>query len=121
MSRALSLTSPILAFLGLSALLATGCGLGRDYTGMSGEEIFKVSCAQCHGLRGQGGSAPTYRAKRQYWDEEKLLEYIHNPAAYKKKAPHLTGRHMNPVDGTMPEDARRRLVEHVLELMDSYE
>ena len=89
---------------------------------MSGEDIFKVSCAQCHGPRGEGtGSAPTYRAKRRYWDEEKLLEYIRNPSAYKKKAPHLGNRHMNAVDGTMPDDARRRLVGHVLELMDSYE
>lgn len=109
--------------LALGALLAlAGCDRSAAYADRSGEEIYARLCTQCHGdegraLHGRGG---TYLGKRKYWTRETLLEYLEDPQAYKRKAPHLTtSRYMPPISGAVPADARVRLADHVLGLMDA--
>lgn len=91
------------------------------YAALDGPEIYKRLCQQCHGERGTApnGAGDTYARKREFWDEESLLRYIANPSAVKKTMPHMTGRRsMQPISRNVPIEARKRLVAHVLELMD---
>lgn len=103
-------------------LVLAGCDRSAAYADRSGEEIYARLCTQCHGdegraLHGRGG---TYLGKRKYWTRETLLEYLDDPQAYKRKAPHLTtSRYMPPISGAVPAEARVRLVDHVLGLMDA--
>lgn len=116
--------------LGVAALVTAGFVLGgcRDrsafYASMDGEALYRQACLQCHGPQGKGtASAPSYRGIRDDWTAERLLLYIDDPAAFKRTdlAPrHLRGseKYMQPVDFYMPPDARERLVEYALGLMD---
>lgn len=108
-------------FVGLALKFAGGTGLRYDE--LDGEAIFRRLCTQCHGPDGRAVGRPgeTFAGKRAHWDESKLLEYLRNPAAYQRKDGRLTGRYMPPIDGTMPDDARGRLVKHVLSLMEGLE
>lgn len=96
-----------------------------NYDGLDGAALFRHSCMICHGSDGRAtsGGAPSYRGVRKDWDAEKLLAYIDDPDGYKRanRPPRLGKRYMPPVDRFMPEDARRRLVEHVLKIMTSLE
>lgn len=115
----------------LSVVLSLPVALGalacadpaEKFAAMDGEALFKHSCASCHGSDGRapGGAAPNFRGKRDDWSVDKIVEYIDDPQAYKKKAgiARLGRKVMPPVNRRMPEDARRRLAEHVIELMDA--
>ncbi|MEL6428451.1 MAG: c-type cytochrome [Planctomycetota bacterium] len=123
----------IVAILSSGALLTTlaggaflaSCNQRGNYEGVDGETLYKRACLSCHGKDGRAmaGGAPSYRGIRKDWDEEKLLGYIDNPQRYKRanRPPRLGKRYMPPVDRRMPEDARRRLIAHVLGLMDALE
>lgn len=117
----------LLAAAGLTLVWGTaaGCNRASAYDGKTGEEIYSRVCETCHGRDGKavGRDGGSYRAKRKHWSEETLLEYIDNPEVYKRqgKGSHLQGRYMVPVDKYMPDDARRRVVKHVLKLMDALE
>ncbi len=102
------------------ALLRFTGGPARGYQEMDGAAIYGRLCSQCHGPDGRAVARPgaSYRDKRKHWDEETLLEYLEDPAAFQKKSSRLRGQYMPPIDGTMPQDARLRLVRHVLCLMD---
>ena len=111
------------ALVSSPSFFAAGCSGSSLYDEMTGEQVYARLCAFCHGEDGRAlkGTGESYLGKRKYWTEESLLEYIRNPAAYKKKAPHLKGTYMPPINGTISEEARQRLVGHVLELMDALE
>lgn len=106
------------------ALLPAACDGPSTYEELSGEQIYSRLCLQCHGehgraLHGRGGS---YLGKRKYWTRETLLEYLQDPQAYKRKAPHLSAsRYMPPLNRHVPPEARVRLADHVLGLMDALE
>lgn len=110
------------ALLALAVVsLAGGCG-GSVYDTMSGEEVYRRLCAQCHGPRGRamGGVGNSFVEKRQYWTEETLAAYLADPKAYRKQVPHLAGstKIMPALNPNIPTATRDRLVEHVLGLMD---
>lgn len=116
-------SAPCLAALSLVACLAaSSCDGASAYADRSGEEIYTRLCSHCHGdegraLHGRGG---TYLGKRKHWTRETLLEYLDDPQAYKRKAPHLTAsKYMPPISRHVPEDARLRVADHVLALMDA--
>lgn len=105
------------------AVLKFSGGTGLRYDEMDGAAIYDRLCSQCHGPDGRavGRAGASYRGKREFWDEATLLEYLRNPAAYQRTNSRLKGRYMPPIDGTMPQDARLRLVRHVLGVMDGLE
>lgn len=107
----------------LLAVLRFAGGGGLRYEEMDGAAIYARLCSQCHGPDGRavGRAGASYRDKRQYWTEASLLEYLADPAAFQRKDARLRGRYMPPIDGTMPADARSRLVRHVLGVMDGLE
>lgn len=94
---------------------------GARYAAMDGAAIYERLCSRCHGDdgRGRGGLGASYAGKRGFWDEASLLRYLRDPAAFQRKDARLGARYMPPVDGTMPQDARKRLVEHVFGLMEA--
>ena len=107
---------------GLFALAMQFGGVSTDaYKKMDGAQLYARLCVQCHGPDGGGRTGASYRGKRQHWDETKLLEYLRNPAAYQRKVTHLQGKYMPPLAGNMPMEARKRLVAHVLGIMDGLE
>lgn len=117
------LAAAAVALLGgamIAAVLRFAGGGGLRYEEMDGAAIYRRLCSQCHGPDGRavGRAGASYRDKRQYWDEASLLEYLADPAAFQRKDSRLRGRYMPPIDGTMPADARLRLVRHVLGIMD---
>jgi len=106
------------------ALLLGSCDGPSTYQDLSGERIYHRLCTQCHGEQGRAlhGRGGTYLGKRKYWTQETLLEYLEDPQAYKRKAPHLSAsRYMPPLNPHVPAEARVRLVDHVLGLMDALE
>lgn len=126
-SRPLWTPSTTLATLTLAlvgGLASSGCDSASAYEQLSGEQIYARLCTQCHGtegraLHGRGGS---YLGKRKYWTRATLLEYLEDPQAYKRKAPHLSAaKYMPPLNRYVPPAARERLVDHVLGLMDALE
>ena len=106
------------------ALVPAACDRPSTYEALPGEQIYSRLCLHCHGeqgraLHGRGGS---YLGKRRYWTRETLLEYLDDPQAYKRKAPHLSAsRYMPPLNRHVGPDARVRLADHVLGLMDALE
>lgn len=44
---------PLAVFVIVSSLLLAGCG--RSTNDKFGQELYEISCARCHGDRGQGG------------------------------------------------------------------
>lgn len=106
---------------GVVAMMSQGGG-SATYDAMNGPEIYGKLCQQCHGARGTApkGLANSYAGKRQYWDEPSLLAYIANPRAVKAKMPHLrdSPKYMPAISKAVPVDARRKLAQHVLSLMD---
>ncbi|MDG1491225.1 MAG: c-type cytochrome [Planctomycetota bacterium] len=125
MSRPKQQRGAVIAALSLwVGLSAAGCDGASAYADRSGEEIYTRLCAHCHGdsgraLQGRGG---TYLGKRKYWTRESLLEYLDDPQAYKRKAPHLSkSKYMPPINRNVPEAARLRVADHVLGLMDTLE
>lgn len=122
---ALALALAALAASVATGLGATGCGdPGAMYADMDGEALYRLRCLQCHGPEGKGLAAnPSYRGVRDDWTARTLLEYIDDPGAFKRTdaAPRRlrgSAKYMPPVDRHMPQEARERLVEHVLGLMD---
>ena len=124
-----SAVKPLLIFAGILALLATtafmalkAMGGNVDYKSLDGEQLFGRLCAQCHGPRGTDprGVASSYVGKRDYWTKESLLTYIANPRRAKAKIPHMKGskKYMQPIAKSVPMEARERLVDHVLKLMN---
>ena len=107
----------------ISAVIRISGGPDLRYQDMDGAAIYNRLCTQCHGPDGRalGKAGASYRGKRQYWTEESLLEYVADPAAFQRRDPRLRGQYMPPIDGTMPAEARLRLVRHVLSLMDELE
>jgi len=58
----------VAAGVGFSALAGIGCAIGANvcpftrsapFTTTNGAEIFAARCAQCHGMRGEGGRGPS--------------------------------------------------------------
>lgn len=124
--RAVALAVAALAISVAAGIGATGCGdPGAMYADMDGAALYRLRCLQCHGPEGEGLAAnPSYRGVRDDWSAETLLAYIDDPGAFKRTedAParlRSSAKYMPPVDPHMPEDARQRLVEHVLGLMDA--
>ena len=116
----------ILSFLAVVAggvFMSMGLGSPTDYSALTGAEVYEKLCYQCHGTRGTSphGVGNSYVGKRDYWDRESLLAYINNPRKVKAKMPHLrkSRKAMNPIPRSVPADARERLVDHVLQLMDA--
>lgn len=108
----------------VGGLASSGCDNASAYEQLSGAQIYERLCTQCHGpegraLHGRGGS---YLGKRKYWTRATLLEYLEDPQAYKRKAPHLSSaKYMPPLTPYVQGEARARLVDHVLGLMDALE
>ena len=110
----------IAGIVGLFLLVMQFGGISTErYNSMTGEEMYARLCAHCHGPDGGGKTGATYRGKREFWNEAELLEYLKHPAAYQRKNPRLQGRFMPPLDSSMPLEARKRLVAHVLGMMDN--
>lgn len=109
---------------GVVMMLGQGGG-SAAYESMTGQELYGKLCEQCHGDRGTAprGLANSYAGKRKYWDEESLLAYIAKPARVKAKMPHLSGskKYMPAISPAVPIAARRKLVAHVMGLMDALE
>ncbi|QDV07445.1 hypothetical protein Poly30_29700 [Planctomycetes bacterium Poly30] len=109
---------------GVVAMMSQGGGAAA-YDSMSGQEIYAKLCQQCHGERGTAprGLANSYARKREFWNEENLLAYIASPISVKKKMPHLrdSKRVMPAISKSISVAARRKLVAHVLGLMDALE
>jgi mono/diheme cytochrome c family protein len=115
-----------LAALALSpTFFAASCSSGSQYAEMSGAEIYRRLCAQCHGPEGRAmtGLANSYVGKRDLWTEETLLRWLDDPRGYKPNVPHLKSskRYMPPLSRSVPEEARKRLVAHVLGQMEALE
>ena len=112
----------LLAAITAGAFMAMGGGGAVDYGSLTGAEVYGKLCSTCHGKRGTApsGAANSYVRKRAFWDTESLLAYIANPPAVQKKMPHLarSKRAMTPIPRSVPQEARERLVAHVLQLMD---
>ena len=98
-----------------------GCGRGSASSAdASGEELYGIWCASCHGGDGRGfmGLGSSFAGVRQFWEEDDLLEYIADPKAFAAGDPRLGRRPMAAINATVPDAARERLVAHALSLMD---
>lgn len=77
-------------------------------------------CAMCHGENRDGTDmAPPLRALATYWDEDKLVRYLNDPAAFQEAEPSFreTRRQYDmemPAFDQVPEDDRRRLARWLL-------
>lgn len=115
----------LLSVIGGVVMMMGQGGGAAAYDTMSGPQIYAKLCQQCHGERGTAprGLANSYARKRQYWDEDSLLAYIESPPRVKAKMPHLAGsnRVMPAISKSIPIEARKRLVAHVIGLMDALE
>ncbi len=49
-------------------------------TSMPGYKVFESQCATCHGQKGEGKIGPAVYGIGKYWNEQQLVNYIHNPA-----------------------------------------
>jgi mono/diheme cytochrome c family protein len=109
---------------GVVMMLSQGGG-SAAYATMTGKELYGKLCMQCHGDRGTAikGAGNSYRGKRQLWTETTLLAYIAQPAQVKAKTPHLRGsnKYMPGISPAVPFGARKKLVAHVISLMDALE
>lgn len=109
-----------------SPTVLPACAGTSKFDEMSGAEIFENLCATCHGPEGRAmtGVANSYVGKREFWTEEKLLQFVDNPQAYRRNMPHLMAgqkRRMPPLSRSVSPEARRRLVAHVLGQMEVLE
>ena len=114
----LALTLPLLFALG--ACSGGGDG-GGGWDALSGKEIYsKAGCQACHGADGRGfmGLGSSYAGIKQYWTADKLLTYIADPKAYAANDKRLGKREMAAIADDVPADARKKLVDYVLTLMD---
>lgn len=110
----------------LLALLATALGAcsgggGAPAGERTGAQVFEQSCSACHGPNGEGsplGLGPAYAGLRQYWDTERLLRYLENPAAYAATDPRLGKRPMPAIQPNVTPAERQRLAEFVLARME---
>ena len=123
--KRLSATLVLLALI-VSPTLLPGCNGKSVYESMSGEDIYRRLCETCHGPEGRAmtGVANSYAGKRKLWTEEKLLAFVDNPQGYRSKMPHLVTSSklvMPPLSRSVPPEARKRLVEHVLQMMEALE
>ena len=123
---------PLLIFagiLGVFLIVAVGAfkvilgGGTADYASLTGAELYGKLCQQCHGRRGLGGAGNSYAGKRDYWDKESLLAYIANPPKVKRTMPHLRNskKAMPAIPLRVPQEARERLVIHIIEMMENLE
>ncbi len=99
-----------------------GSPSSADYKAMSGAQLYSRLCAHCHGSSGMAsnGTGATYRGKREFWDEASMLAYLRDPKGFKKNNPRLNqNKHMPPISSQVPMEARKRLVAHVLGMMDN--
>ena len=111
----------LLMAITVGAFSAMGIGGTVDYSTMTGPELYKKLCQQCHGKRGTGGAGNSYARKRDLWTQESLLEYIADPVKVKATMPHLrnTKKSMQGIPRSVPQAARERLALHVIQLMDN--
>ena len=121
----LSATLVLLALI-VSPTLLPGCNGKSVYESMSGEDIYRRLCATCHGPEGRAmtGVANSYAGKRKLWTKEKLLAFVDDPKGYRSKMPHLMTSSklvMPALSRSVPPEARKRLVEHVLLMMEALE
>jgi mono/diheme cytochrome c family protein len=110
-----------LLLLALPTLNACGSKGDESATGNSGRDLFQTYCAACHGEDARGtmlNLGPSLEGVRQYWEEATLLEYIDNPKAFAAGNERLGKREMTAIASSVPMDARERLVEYALSLMD---
>jgi len=112
--------------LTISLLFALGACSGGEASGggwdaLSGKEIYaKAGCQACHGVDGRGfmGLGSSYAGIKQYWTADKLLTYIADPKAYAANDKRLGKREMAAIADDVPAEARQKLVEYVLTLMN---
>ncbi|MFT5049065.1 MAG: mono/diheme cytochrome c family protein [Chlamydiales bacterium] len=108
----------------LLGLVSAGCSSGKKNVPaeqQSGAELYSSYCAQCHGKTGTGGFmnlGPSYKGIAKFWDAERLIEYIDDPQAFAANVDRLGERSMTAIADSVKPEARKRLVEHALSLMD---
>ncbi len=104
------------------ALLPLACsGPKKPADEQSGAELYATYCKSCHGKQGRGSFlnlGPSYEGLAQHWTAENLLEYIADPKTFAAADERLGEREMPAIDPNVSMEARRRLVEHALGLMD---
>ena len=109
------------ALLALAIACSSSSGKG-GYETQSGEELYKsAGCSACHGADGSGSRlnlGPALGGLREHWTKEKLLAYMGDPAAFAAGDARLGQRTMPAIGVDVPPEARDRLADHVLSMMD---
>jgi mono/diheme cytochrome c family protein len=79
------------------------------------------SCTMCHGPEAEGTDlAPALRDLRGYWDEDRLVRYLEDPAAFAREDPTFDARRETvyememPAYAHVPESDRRNLARWLL-------
>ncbi|MCM3117227.1 cytochrome c [Neobacillus sp. MER 74] len=60
----------------LALILVTGCSSTKSSTAMDGEEIYKESCAACHGDTLQGAVGPGLTNMKGKYSEAEVLNIV---------------------------------------------
>lgn len=60
----------------LAFILVTGCSSTKSSTAMDGEEIYKESCAACHGDQLQGAVGPGLTNMKGKYSEAEVLKIV---------------------------------------------
>jgi cytochrome c551 len=64
------------ASVALVLILLTGCSSTKSSTAMDGEEIYKESCAACHGDKLQGAVGPGVTNMKGKYSEAEVLKIV---------------------------------------------
>ncbi|MCP3915011.1 MAG: cytochrome c [bacterium] len=112
---------PLLPRIALLALFVAACSMeDAPVADRDADALYGTYCKSCHGGDGRGsmGLGSSFAGVAKHWNEEKLLTYIADPEAYAAKDPRLGTRPMAPISGDVPPEARKKIVQHTLSLMD---
>jgi mono/diheme cytochrome c family protein len=106
----LSVDTPIAGLLMLATLACGGGSDDPDARTLTDPDVEAAratyeeeSCAMCHGPDAEGTDlAPALQDLAGYWDEDRIVRYLENPAAFRDSNPSFDARRDEEYEMEMP-------------------